>query len=612
MTIDKQMHEPGRPKRRKMYRWLGWFGMVNAAVLGLVGLLYLDQIPWPDSILSLVYLVLVYVGHHVSLAIVPLFLVVGLLVVFRPPFRVIMAASVVTISLVIGVYVLDGLLWSDSRFHLTALTAQILGWQSWVFTGVIVLIALIFEAMVAARVRAFIERRPRMRGAWVGTSSALALVCAWLIYAWADANYYIPVTRIAERLPVYKGFTAKRSFARLGLVDLERARQRELASQVSDDLADSRDRLLEYPAAPLQCNNTHRFNLLIVMIDSWRFDMLAAETAPNMTAFAQQRGQRFNNHFSGGNSSRSGTFSFFYGLPPGYWSSIEAEQRPAPLVEEFQNQGYEIAIYSSGTLASPVELDRSAFANIQGLHTAEPADAPPWERDAVILAKWQAWLQARDDSSPFFSFLFFDGVTGHEPPDVYPVEFRPSDASDSAQEFSGYQSATHYVDSLMGDVIASLENNGQTEQTVMIITSDHGEEFGESGAGFERHGSGFSRYQLQVPFITAWPGRAPAEFQHRTSHYDVTPTLFSELLGCSNPASDVAIGRNLFDGTGWSWLIAGSYFNYAIVEPDRLTITFPSGNFEVYDWDYHPIDDAAVRKDVLSDVMAANTGFYKK
>ncbi len=606
------MNRQNRPPGRTILRWLGWFGMANAAVLSLIGLLYLNHIPWSDSMLALVYVLLVYVGHHVSLAVLPLILVVAPMIVLRVPYKWIIAAAVTVISVVIGIYVLDGLLWSESRFHLTALTVRILGWQSWVFAGVIFVIALIFESLVAIRVRNAIEKRKNMKGVLVGVSSVLALIGAWLIYAWADANYYVPVTRIAERLPVYKGFTAKRAFERVGLVDLERARERDMARRISDDLAANQDRLLNYPAAPLQCSNSSRLNLLIVMIDTWRFDMLTEEFAPNMTQFVRERGQKFTNHFSGGNSSRSGTFSFFYGLPPGYWSSIEAEQQPSPLVEEFKNQGYEIGVHSSGTLASPVELDRSAFATVVDLFMSQPADAPPWQRDEIMLSKWQEWLRNRDDERPFFSFMFFDGVTGHQPPANYPVHFQAPGTGEMAREFAEYEAAAHFVDSLMGEVFATLESEGLFEDTAIIVTSDHGEEFGESGEGFERHGSGFSRYQLQVPFVIAWPGREPSKFSHRTSHYDVTPTIFQELLGCTNSASDVSIGRNLFEGQDWPWLIAGSYFNYAILEPDRLIITYPSGNFEVYDWDYQPIDDAVIHPDILSEVMAANSGFYAR
>lgn len=607
---DIERHGRERPARREHFRWLGWFGIANALVLACVGLIYLGNFSWPDSALAQLYLVLVYVGHHVSLSMVPLLVLLTPLVVFRPRRKVVSGVAVAAASLIIAIYVLDGLLWSQSRFHLNALTAQILGWKSWVFAAVIFVIAITFESLLGSRIHEWIRGRGGRKGIWVGTGSVLALFSAWLIYAWADANYYVPVTAIAERLPVYKGFTAKRSLMRMGLVDLERARERDMARRVSGELASDEVRMLDYPAAPLQCANTEKYNLLIVMIDSWRFDMLSEARTPNIMAFARERGQIFQNHFSGGNASRSGAFSFFYGLPPGYWSSVEAVQSPAPLVEELQKQNYEIAVYSSGTLASPVELDRSAFSQVRDLHVAEPAKAPPWKRDQIMLDHWLDWLQARDDARPFFSFMFFDGVTGSQPPDDYPVRFEPRDEGEHAEQFAGYEAATHFVDSLVGQVFETLDQEGLTERTVILITSDHGEAFGETAAGLERHGSGYTRYQLQVPLVTAWPGKRAEAFEHRTSHYDITPTLFQDLLGCSNPPEDVSIGRNLFDEQEWQWLIAGSYFNYAIVEPDRLTITYPSGTFEVYDWNYRLIPDASVRQQVLLEVISANTRFY--
>jgi membrane-anchored protein YejM (alkaline phosphatase superfamily) len=40
--------------------------------------------------------------------------------------------------------------------------------------------------------------------------------------------------------------------------------------------------------------------------------------------------------------------------------------------------------------------------------------------------------------------------------------------------------------------------------------------------------------------LLAWPGIEPRQVTHRTSHYDVAPTLVRRLLGCSNASSDYA------------------------------------------------------------------------
>ena len=64
------------------------------------------------------------------------------------------------------------------------------------------------------------------------------------------------------------------------------------------------------------------------------------------------------------------------------------------------------------------------------------------------------------------------------------------------------------LDNVWQDLAPLLEAVG-TSATVVFF-SDHGEEFQESGPEFQIHGSGYSRWQLQVPLLLAWPGMAPA------------------------------------------------------------------------------------------------------
>jgi hypothetical protein len=162
-------------------------------------------------------------------------------------------------------------------------------------------------------------------------------------------------------------------------------------------------------------------------------------------------------------------------------------------------------------------------------------------------------------------------------------------------------------------VLDDLQARGLLERTVVLITSDHGEEFGESGEKLEKHGSGYTRFQLVIPMIVHWPGRpAGVVDEHRTSHYDVVPTLMQDLLGCANPPGDYSVGGNLFDGESWDWLVAGSYYNYAVLEPDQVTITFPNGLYEVRDWHYDLLQQPHFRGDVLEAVSEQNARFYRE
>jgi membrane-anchored protein YejM (alkaline phosphatase superfamily) len=169
----------------------------------------------------------------------------------------------------------------------------------------------------------------------------------------------------------------------------------------------------------------------------------------------------------------------------------------------------------------------------------------------------------------------------------------------------------HYVDGLAAGVIEDLRRRGLADNTVVIVTSDHGEEFQESGPEFAIHGSGFSRYQLQVPMLVAWPGDAPGRIARRTSHYDVAPTLLRRLFGCAVDPAMVSIGHDLYEGPAWDWLLAGSYFNYAVVEPEQITITYPNGLFEVRDSAYQVLEQASFHVDVVQAVMEANRRFRR-
>lgn len=593
---------------------MGWFALANALVLALVGARYFQGFQPGGTTLSWIYLILVYPAHHVLLAVLPLFLLLTPIVLIRPSRSLIVALAVLLFAVMIAVMNLDSLLWQQSRFRLNALTVQILGAPSWIFVAVILVIALIFESLLAAWVWKWVNAGRSRNGRSISILAVLAILGSQLIHAWADAAYYVPVTSVGQQLPVYQGITAKRQLVRLGLVDPDIMRQREVARRMSRQIDRGDEGTLNYPLQPLQCSNGQRLNLVLILADALRWDMVTETTMPFLNHFGETQGQRFLQHFSGGNSSRMGVFSLFYGLPPGYWASFESVQRSSVLVDELQAQNYQLGLFSSSTLYRPVALDRTAFANVPELRIeTEPADAPAWRRDQIMLEDWSAWLEQKDPSRPFFGFLFFDATNARNYPPELELEsgLQPADNQQLSVEFADYRRSARFIDQLLKTVIGQLEAQGLASNTVVVITSDHGEEFDENGAGLVGHGSGYTRHQLQVPLIIHWPGRSPQSFEHRSSHYDIVPTLMQDFLACSNPATDYSSGRNLFAGESWHGILAGSYYNYAMLEPDQVTITYPSGYYEVRDWNYRIRANPEVRAEVLRLVTEENSRFYR-
>jgi membrane-anchored protein YejM (alkaline phosphatase superfamily) len=598
--------------RRKLFRWLLWFAMANAVVFGLIGLRYLGAGSAPATPLTWLYLVTIYVSHHSWLALLPLLGVVSPLILLHPSLKWVRILAVLLMAAMIAVIMLDSLLWSQSRFHINILTLKILGSSSLIFAAIMFAIGLVFESLLAGRIWSWLENAPTRRGRMLGAIIGVCFVVAQGIYAWADASYYVPVTSIAQQLPVQRGFTAKKLLVRFGLVDISQSRERRLANRVAGGLDQSASASLNYPLSPLQCTQTEPLNLLIILVDAMRGDLLEGDLTPNMDRFAADRATRFQNHFSGGNSSRMGVFSLFYSLPPGYFRSFEALQKPPVLMDQLSAQDYQMGLFSSSNMYRPVELDRTAFAQVTNLRIeTKPVDAPAWQRDRIMTAEWLQWMDQRAADKPFFGFLFYDAVNDR----TYPPEYAGRVASRSdepmAEKFSNYQTSMLFEDELVGQVLADLDERGLIDNTVIIISADHGEEFNENGDGITGHGSGYSRHQLGVPMLVSWPGIEPQRISKRTSHYDIAPTLVHRLLACNNDYSDYSSGQDLFTGPGWDFLVAGSYYNYAVLEPEQITVTFPNGTFEVRDNNYQFLEKPQFNTEVLEAVMRENTRFHK-
>jgi len=605
-------HQADVGTRRQLFRWLGWFGMANAVIFALISLRYLSGGPDSSSALAWVYLVTIYVSHHSWLALLPLLVLVGPFILLRPSLRLAKTTAVILMALMIAVILLDSLLWSQSRFHINMLTLKILGTPSLVFVGVMFLIALLFESLLAGRIWSWVVDAPRHGGRLLAALVAVCLVISQGIYAWADASYYVPVTRMAQQLPVQRGFTAKKLLVKYGLVDISKSRERQLAKRMTGGLEQAGSAELDYPLTPLECSVQKPLNLLIILVDAMRGDMLGAGLTPNLDRYAERHASRFLDHFSGGNSSRMGAFSLFYGLPPGYFNSFEALQKPPVLMDQLMADGYQLGLFSSSNMYRPVTLDRTAFANVPNLRIeTEPVDAPAWQRDRIMTDDWFVWLDQRDPDQPFMGFLFYDAVNDKTYPPEYEGRVPVNTDDPMPKAFADYKTSVIFDDELIGQVLDDLEERGLARNTVVLISADHGEEFDEDGDGIKGHGSGYTRRQLGVPMLLAWPGIEARKVEHRTSHYDIAPTLMRRLLGCSNDYADYASGRDLYDGPQWDWLIVGSYYNYAVLEPGQVTVTFPNGTYEVRDNHYRLLDNPRFNADVMEAVMHENTRFHR-
>lgn len=125
----------------------------------------------------------------------------------------------------------------------------------------------------------------------------------------------------------------------------------------------------------------------------------------------------------------------------------------------------------------------------------------------------------------------------------------------------------HYADSLIGSLLDDLRAQGLAEDTIVLVTGDHAEEFNDLKLNYWGHNGNFSDYQLQVPFVLHWPGQGSGREARISSHEDWVPTLMRHALGCENALGDFSTGQDLLAEpqarVPW-WSKAGRSARYAM------------------------------------------------
>jgi membrane-anchored protein YejM (alkaline phosphatase superfamily) len=158
----------------------------------------------------------------------------------------------------------------------------------------------------------------------------------------------------------------------------------------------------------------------------------------------------------------------------------------------------------------------------------------------------------KNSTQPWFKFVF---ITSSHFNYHYPKsfeKFKPIASNtetfllnkniDSTPLINKYKNSLLYSDSLVGKLLLNIDLNN----TIVIITADHAEEFNENKVGLWGHGSNYTIYQTQVPFILYIPNIKPKQIDVRTSHIDLLPTILS-YLGVKNRLKDYSNGLNLLE-----------------------------------------------------------------
>ena len=151
------------------------------------------------------------------------------------------------------------------------------------------------------------------------------------------------------------------------------------------------------------------------------------------------------------------------------------------------------------------------------------------------------------------------------------------------------------------------------KNTIILITSDHGQEFNDSKKGYWQHGGNFSDYQIRVPMLIFDATKTPKTDSNLTLHYDIAPTILRNYLGVQNQSSEFSYGQDLYKPlTKRDYFICGYNQKYSIIEKNKITNISPSGTLDLTDKKLNKLNDDQINYTIVGESLQSVSKFYKK
>ena len=292
-------------------------------------------------------------------------------------------------------------------------------------------------------------------------------------------------------------------------------------------------------------------NIILVSIDTLRADRVGAYGAIyNVTPMLDHlaaKGVIFKNTYSPAPWTLPAHASLFTGVYPTTHKAIDDKVYIDPkipmLAEKLREAGYNTAAFVSHYyLSKDYGFDRGFKKFVMNI------DAPAETMTDLAIN----WLKKNRKSSFFLFLHYFDPHTPYNPPLNYARKHYPAGVrvvqgttkdvisviqkwpSDEAKETlrgleALYLGEIDFVDSSFSELYKYLQNWNLDTDTILIVVSDHGEEFMDHG--LMEHGFTLHEEQLRVPFIIHCPKRFPSHqtIDPKVSLIDVMPTLLDML-----------------------------------------------------------------------------------
>ncbi|HBB1707253.1 TPA: cardiolipin transport protein PbgA [Escherichia coli] len=575
-----------REKVSQMVSWGHWFALFNILLSLVIGSRYLFIADWPTTLAGRIYSYVSIIGHFSFLVFATYLLILFPLTFIVGSQRLMRFLSVILATAGMTLLLIDSEVFTRFHLHLNPIVWQLVinpdenemarDWQlMFISVPVILLLELVFATWSWQKLRSLTRRRRFARP--LAAFLFIAFIASHVVYIWADANFYRPITMQRANLPLSYPMTARRFLEKHGLLDAQEY-QRRLIEQGNPDAVS-----VQYPLSELRYRDMGTGqNVLLITVDGLNYSRFEKQM-PALAGFAEQN-ISFTRHMSSGNTTDNGIFGLFYGISPSYMDGILSTRTPAALITALNQQGYQLGLFSSDGFTSP--LYRQALLSDFSMPSVRT------QSDEQTATQWINWLgrYAQEDNR-WFSWVSFNGTN--------------IDDSNQQAFARKYSRAAGNVDDQINRVLNALRDSGKLDNTVVIITAGRGIPLSEDEETFD-----WSHGHLQVPLVIHWPGTPAQRINALTDHTDLMTTLMQRLLHVSTPASEYSQGQDLFNPQRRHyWVTAADNDTLAITTPKNTLVLNNNGKYRTYNLRGERVKDEKPQLSLLLQVLTDEKRF---
>ncbi|HCP0147028.1 TPA: cardiolipin transport protein PbgA [Escherichia coli] len=575
-----------REKVSQMVSWGHWFALFNILLSLVIGSRYLFIADWPTTLAGRIYSYVSIIGHFSFLVFATYLLILFPLTFIVGSQRLMRFLSVILATAGMTLLLIDSEVFTRFHLHLNPIVWQLVinpdenemarDWQlMFISVPVILLLELVFATWSWQKLRSLTRRRRFARP--LAAFLFIAFIASHVVYIWADANFYRPITMQRANLPLSYPMTARRFLEKHGLLDAQEY-QRRLIEQGNPDAVS-----VQYPLSELRYRDMGTGqNVLLITVDGLNYSRFEKQM-PALAGFAEQN-ISFTRHMSSGNTTDNGIFGLFYGISPSYMDGILSTRTPAALITALNQQGYQLGLFSSDGFTSP--LYRQALLSDFSMPSVRI------QSDEQTATQWINWLgrYAQEDNR-WFSWVSFNGTN--------------IDDSNQQAFARKYSRAAGNVDDQINRVLNALRDSGKLDNTVVIITAGRGIPLSEEEETFD-----WSHGHLQVPLVIHWPGTPAQRINALTDHTDLMTTLMQRLLHVSTPASEYSQGQDLFNPQRRHyWVTAADNDTLAITTPKKTLVLNNNGKYRTYNLRGERVKDEKPQLSLLLQVLTDEKRF---